>query len=262
MHRTRFRNKYLRNKTDENKRKYTKQRNYCVSLLRKSKREYYSNLDIKNITDNKTFWKTIKPFLSNKVTSTQKIILIENYKIVKNENGTARVLDTFFSNILCDPKIPDYNNCNPMAENIQEPVLKAIVKYRNHPSILTIGEVCKKNPQFSFRCVDKDEILKEILNLDASKACQDSDIPSRIIKENADIFTDILHSSFNNSIYQSEFPSILKLANITPVFKKGGRNSKENYSQSAYFLTSQKSLKDACFVIFPVHGFLSTKATM
>ena len=28
MHRTRFRNKYLRNKTDENKRKYTKQRNY------------------------------------------------------------------------------------------------------------------------------------------------------------------------------------------------------------------------------------------
>ena len=38
-----------------------------------------------------------------------------------------------------------------------------------------IGEVCKKNPQFSFRCVDKDEILKEIL--DASKAYQDSDIP-------------------------------------------------------------------------------------
>ena len=69
-----------------------------------------------------------------------------------------------------------------MAENIQEPVLKAIVKYRNHTSILTIGEVCKKNPKFSFRCVDKDEILKEILNLDASKACQDSDIPSRIIK--------------------------------------------------------------------------------
>ena len=70
MHRTRIYNKYLRNKTDKNKRKYTKQRNYCVSLLRKSKREYYSNLDVKNITDNKTFWKTVKPFLSDKVTST------------------------------------------------------------------------------------------------------------------------------------------------------------------------------------------------
>ena len=116
-----------------------------------------------------------------------------------------------------------------MAENIQEHVLKAIVQYRNHPSLLTIGKVCKKDLQFSFKCLDKDEILIEVLNLDALKACHDSDIPSRIIKENSDIFADVFHSSFNNSIYQSEFPSILKLANITPVFKKGGRNSKENY---------------------------------
>ena len=82
-----------------------------------------------------------------------------------------------------------------MAENIQELVLKVIVKCRNHPRILTIGEVCKKNSQFSFRYVDKDEMLTENLNLDASKACQDSDITSRIIKENVDIFTDILQSS-------------------------------------------------------------------
>ena len=47
MHRPRFRNKYLRNKTDENKRKYTKQQNYCISLLKKSKGEYYSSLDVK-----------------------------------------------------------------------------------------------------------------------------------------------------------------------------------------------------------------------
>ena len=125
MHRTRFLNKYLRNRTDENKRKSKKQRNYCVSLLRKTKREYYSNLDVKNITDNKTFWKTVKRFLSDKVTSTQKITPIENDKIVKNDNDTARVLNTFFSNIVRDLKIPDYNNCDPMAENIQEPVLKS-----------------------------------------------------------------------------------------------------------------------------------------
>ena len=116
-----------------------------------------------------------------------------------------------------------------MAENIEESVLKAILKYRNHPRILTIGEVFKKNSQFSFKCVDKDEILKEILNLDASKVCQDSDIPSRNIKENADIFTGILNFNFNNLIYQSESPSILKLANIAP-----DRNSKENYRRNTF----------------------------
>ena len=146
MHRTRFHNKYLRIKTDESKKKYTTQRNYCVSLLRKSKREYYSGLDVKNITDNKTFWKIVKLFVSDKLLSTQKITLIDNNKIVKNDDDTARVLNTFFSNIVSDLKIPDYNNYNLLAENIQEPVLKAIVKYRNHASILTIGEVCKKEP--------------------------------------------------------------------------------------------------------------------
>ena len=141
-HRTKFCNEYLRNKTGGNKRKYTKQRNYCQRERVKSKREYFSDLDVKITTDNKTFWKTAKPFLSDKVTtSSQKITLIENNKIVKNDNDTARVLNTFFSNIVCDLKIPDYNNCDSLAENIQEPVLKAIVKYRNHPSILTIEEV-------------------------------------------------------------------------------------------------------------------------
>ena len=127
-----------------------------------------------NITDKKPFWKTVKPFSSVKVTSTQKITLKDNDKSVKNNDGTARVFNTFFSNI-GNIKILDYNNCDILTRNIQEPVLKAIVKYRNHPSIVTIGEICKKNPQFSLRCVDKDELLKDILEV--SKACQDSDIP-------------------------------------------------------------------------------------
>ena len=52
----------------------------------------------------------MKPFLSDKVTSTQKITLTENDKIVNNDNDTARVLNTFFSNIVPDLKIPDDNN--------------------------------------------------------------------------------------------------------------------------------------------------------
>ena len=89
---------------------------YCVSLLRKSKKECYSSLDVKNITDNKTFWITVKPFLSDKVTSTQKIALIDNDKIVKDDDDTA-VLNTFFSNIVSDLNITDYNNSDPLVGN-------------------------------------------------------------------------------------------------------------------------------------------------
>ena len=51
---------FLKNRTEENETKYTKQRNYCVTLLRKAKVEYYSNPNEKDVTDNKMFWKTVK----------------------------------------------------------------------------------------------------------------------------------------------------------------------------------------------------------
>ena len=73
MERTKIRNQFLKNRTDENKKRYTKQRNYCVSLLRKTKTQYYGKVDAKNVTDNKTFWKTVKPFLSDKIMSKEKI---------------------------------------------------------------------------------------------------------------------------------------------------------------------------------------------
>ena len=51
-----------------------------------------------------------------------------------------------------------------------------------------MGEVCKerkkKHAAFPFLEVAKEEILGNILNLDVSKACQDTDFPSKIIKEN------------------------------------------------------------------------------
>ena len=85
-----------------------------------------------------------------------------------------------------------------------------------------MGEVCnrKQCSLFSFSHVDKKQILKEILNLDSTKTSQDTDIPTKSIKDNADIFSDFLLSGFNDSITTPIFPSSLKQTIITPVFKK------------------------------------------
>ena len=48
-----------------NSEKYNKQRNICVNLLRKSKKQYPNKIDVKNITENKKFWKTIRPETAN-----------------------------------------------------------------------------------------------------------------------------------------------------------------------------------------------------
>ena len=115
-----------------------------------------------------------------------------------------------------------------LLERLSDPVLKAILKYKNHPSIAAIRNA-NNNYYFHFNEVSVEEDYKEIRKLSTRKSVQSTDIPSRVLKENADIFADYFCGFFNESLKKSTFPSILKNANITPVFKKGYRGSKENY---------------------------------
>ena len=96
MQRTRFRNKFLKNPNDQNKLLYNKQRNYCVSLLRKEKKEFFARLNEKDIIDNRKFWHPVKPFLSDKVKSREAIILVDNENIKSNENEMANTFNDFF----------------------------------------------------------------------------------------------------------------------------------------------------------------------
>ena len=66
MTRSRQRNKFLKTKTDANRKAYNKQRNYRVSLFRREKKCFFNNLEKKKIVDNKHFWQTVKPFFSEK----------------------------------------------------------------------------------------------------------------------------------------------------------------------------------------------------
>ena len=78
MKRTRLRNCYPKKSSEENRLSYVKQRNYCVSLLRKNKKDYYANFNVKDIFDNKQFWRTVKPLFSDKTKSNEKIALVED----------------------------------------------------------------------------------------------------------------------------------------------------------------------------------------
>ena len=79
------------------------------------------------------------------------------------------------------------------------------------------------------KTISKKDIEKEILNLNVAKPSQDTDIPTKIIKKNPDFFSDILFKEFNKSLEICKFPSSLKMANVTPVYKKGNRSDKDNY---------------------------------
>ena len=217
-----------------------------MSLLKKAQKKYYQNLDEKNVIDNKKLWKTLKPLLSDKSVSREKINLTENEKMLTSESETAETLNNFFSNIVKKLNIPKFNSNNSVTENMKGPVFKAILKYKNHPSILAIQKY-SKNKTFHFEEVNIEEVEKEILKLDKIKASQKTDIPTRTIKENIDIFADFSYTSRSSAIKSSGFLSSWKLADVTPVHKKGRKDMKENFRPVSILPTLSKIFEKCMF---------------
>ena len=99
MRRSRLKNIYNKTRSPENWDNYKKQRNFCVDLLRKTKRSYFEQINVKNISDNKKFWNTIKTFFSNKGLNSNKLMLTENDKLISEELLLARTMIEHFNNI-------------------------------------------------------------------------------------------------------------------------------------------------------------------
>ena len=130
MNRSRLRSKYLRNSSEENKLAYNKQRNICTSLLRKEKKSYFENLDTSQKTDNKMFWKTIKPMFSNKCTMKEKNTLVKNDEIISDCQHVAELFNKFFANIVKELNLVIDNEFLVNADHIGDPVQKAIENIR------------------------------------------------------------------------------------------------------------------------------------
>ena len=231
MHRSRLRNKYLKNLTEHNKILYKKQRNFCVSLLKKEKNKYYSNLDLKIFEDNKKFWQGIKPLFSDKTTLKRNIILIENGILTSDSNEVAEKLNNYFIDAVENLEIEQFiseENIEP-SEDADEHINNVIEKYKSHPSILKIKENVKFETKFEFNDINEDKIYDRVKTLDPKKASIQNDIPTKILIGSNDIVSSYLSKMYNTSKNSQNYPSSLKLADVTPIYKAKERILKKNY---------------------------------
>ena len=85
IQRSKLRNLFLKNRTEENRNKHVKQKILCVTLLQKSKRESFGSLNEKDLSGNKKFLGVVKPLLSYKVIFNEEIALLKDDNIVEND---------------------------------------------------------------------------------------------------------------------------------------------------------------------------------
>ena len=152
-------------KRTELRQAFVKQCNYCVSLIKKSKRNYYSNLNVKDIADGRKFWKTIKPLFFDKTKSDVSITVKDNNKIVECQNEVANIFNDYISKNLSLLQIPESNNIDQQSERMS--CSTSIMKYRRHPS-KAIQDAYDRS-SFSLSTVEKVSVIREIKNYSNSE---------------------------------------------------------------------------------------------
>ena len=98
MQRSKLCNLYLKMRSNENRIRYKKQRNICVSLLRKAKRKHIEDLSIADVTGNKKFWKRLKPLFGNKIKGNPNIV--ESNDLITDEKSLAETFNNYFVNVV------------------------------------------------------------------------------------------------------------------------------------------------------------------
>ena len=87
--------------------------------------------------------------------------------------------------------------------------------------------------EFSFQSVPEDLLHEIILSLNGSKATPVGDIPVDILKYTVDIHLPFITKIINVSFENGHFPDELKLAEVSPIFKKNNDLDKENYRSAS-----------------------------
>ena len=96
MKRSYLENLYFKICTDYSLRNYKKQKNYCSRLYKKERKNFFNELNTSFLSDNKLFWKNVKPFSSNNGNHRGNIKLIEGDKLLQDDREVAEELNNFF----------------------------------------------------------------------------------------------------------------------------------------------------------------------
>ena len=225
MKRTRLKNIAVKTKSLTAMEDYRKQRNLVVNLNRQCKKKFFNST--KELPGCKGFWDLYKPFFSDKGSSSnEKVLLVEKGKVIDEDHKIATIFNKYFTNITDSLDIMKWNPGYFYCTN--DPILSAISKFENHPSVLAIQRRQPARGYFGFSDVCYADVFHEILNLDGTKKSS-GDITVKVLKASARESAESLTNCLNECLRNCNFPDELKLAEVIPVYKKLDSTDKGNY---------------------------------
>ena len=200
---------------------YKTLRNHVSNEIKKAKNNYYQGKFIQCSGDSKKTWRNINN-LTNKKSKKNDISEINvNNEIITRPSEIACRFNNYFSNV-----------AETLAENIPHDNAHSFEDY--------LGERNEANLEIPLlSSID----LESIVNSLKDSSGGFDEIPPRILKLSFNRIIEVLKFICNRSILDGVFPSELKIAKITPVYKAKGKRNVENYRPISVLTVISKILE-------------------
>ena len=192
--------KYILTKTENDKLEHDRIRRSTKRLIKQSKRNFEVHVANNSKSNPKEFYSYIRK--KKVLTSTIGPLVTDNGEHTEDEIIMADILNNFFASVFT---IEDTSGNQPTPKNLNND---------NHLNTCVFRE---------------SDVLLAINNLKTNKTPGPDKISPRILKEVKDEIANALTILFNKSLITGKVPDEWKLANVTPIFKKGNKSQPGNY---------------------------------
>ena len=197
---------------------YKRKKREVTNQIKAAKRTYFQESINKNKGNSKGIWKALKE-LSGTSKQTNKIseIKINNETSVQEPTEIAETLNSFFIDIINEIK-SDGNEINQPIE-FHDDKLERFVSSKIHDQCY----------EFNIPLITEKDVRQIIDKLSSNKATGPDGMNVRTLKLISPVFARPLTKLLNLSISSGKFPTEWKTAKVTPLFKSGPRDIKNNY---------------------------------
>ncbi len=204
-----------RTNTDADWQRYRRTRNAVTYSIRQAKAQYCQNLLQETSHQPKDFWKNIKKIFPSKQKSRElpSMMKVDGEKILEK---------TTIKNSFCQLFSTIGSNLQRKTRSLHNRIWKTFENRRlaNHINLRN---------SFNFKPTTPLTIEKMLRSLNVSKATGSDDIPATLIKDGYKELSIPLCHLINLRLSKGTFPTIEKIAKVTPLYKSGERSLFDDY---------------------------------
>jgi len=207
---------FNKTKTPSNFVLYKRLRNEVKAMVDKAKVDYYKDNLHKNKNNPKKLWQTIKQLGSSKNTKSKSSNIGLNIDgiVSFDKSAVATKFNTFFTTI-----------ASTLVNNLPTPIgnfgKQHIIDFYRNKGVT--------QDTFALSTVEVEDVCKMLREVNRSKATGLDNLPARFVSDAAEQIAPSISHIINISILQGKVPNELKLAKVTPLYKKGSKTETGNY---------------------------------